>query len=267
MTYIGQKDYGLEASLGLIEGVDTVNKFGEALDCDAGVPTDIWDGANTSGGGAVGTKIWAPPTAPRIHQLTSSNGNDSIAGTGARTVEVFYLPAWTSTEVSIVVDMNGTTDVALPSMVMINRMKVLTWGVTGLNAGNITATADVDGTVTSAILIGNNQTQQCIYGVPSSQKLRVQRFLSVIVKGTGNTQRADGEVLMMTDPATNTANNTAWTNKENFLLAEGNNPWVHDYGSIFKKFDGPCIVKIQVTTNSNNTKAIGAFDAYLVDNS
>jgi len=266
MTFIGQKDYGLEASLGLVDGVTTINKFGEALDCDSGDPTDIWDGANTSGGGAVGTKIWIPPTTARVHQLTSSNINDTLAGSGAQTVEVFYLPNWTSSEVSIMVDMNGTSDVALPSMVMINRMEVMTSGVNGLNAGDITATADTDGTVTSAILAGNNQTQQCILGVPSTQKLRVKKFISEIVKGTGSSQRADGVIYMMRDPATNTVDNTQWTNKESFLLSEGNNPWTHDYGDIPKKFDGGCIVKIQITSNSNGTKAIGGFDAYLVDN-
>jgi len=260
MAYIGTKDFGLQVSLDLIDGYKTVNKFGETTDADSGVPTDIWDGAD----GSTSTDIWTPPTQARVHQLTSSSANDDTGGSGAITVKVDYLPDWDTAEATTTVTLNGTADVALPSLVMINRMKVLTWGANGLNAGDITATADTDGTVTSAILAGNNQTQQLIYGVPSIQKLRVNKFFAEIVKGTGTSQRGDAEVLMMRDPNTNVSDNTAWTNKENFLLVEGQNPWNHDYRNTPKKFDGPCIVKIQVTTNSNNCKVIGAFDAFLV---
>lgn len=245
-------------SLGLIDGFETVNKFGEAIDCDSGVPTDIHDGAD--GSASTGTDIWVPPTQSRIHNITSSNLNDTSAGSGAKTIRVFGLVDWDSAEVSEDIIMNGTSDVATSnSYVIIHRVQCLTWGADGMNQGDITATAQTDNTVTAAILTGNNQTQMCIYGVPSIQKLRVSKIYSEIVKSTGSTQRADGEVLVMIDPATNAANNTAWTNKQNFLLVEANNPWTHDYKEP-KKFDGPCIVKIQVTTNSNNTKCIGGFD-------
>lgn len=256
-------DSGLESSLGNVPGRDTVNKYGESVDCDSGVLTDLWDGAD----GVTSTDIWTPPTEARVHQLKSISALDiDTTGTGARTVRIDYLPNWDTKEATIIVALNGVTNVALPPLVMINRMECLTWGTGGLNAGVITATADIDTTVTSAILAGNNQTQQAIYGIPSTQKLRVSKFFTYITKGAGTTRRADGNVLFMRDPNVNAINNTAWTNKENFDSLETETPWEHDYGDIPKKFSGPGILKFQVISNTNNTKVVGGFDATLTNN-
>ena len=269
MVPVLMTDFGLAVSLGLVPGYSKVNKFGESVDCDSGDPTDIWDGAD----GATSTAIWVPPKAARIHTIVSGSDTDSDSGgtnpqaAGARTLRVDYLADWDTGEASETVILDGTQGVAMNNAcVMINRMEVMTWGANGKNAGVLTATAATDATITSAISAGNNQTQQMIYGVPSTKKLRIARLLAEIVKSTGATQRADAEFLAMRDPATNVVSNTAWTNKENFLIVEANNPWMHPYGPIYKSCNGPCIVKIQVTSNSNGSKAIGAMDAYLVDN-
>lgn len=263
------RDFGLESSLNKITGYKTVNKFGETINADNGVATDVWDGAD----GSTATAIWVPPTQARIHTIVSTSNLDSDTGganpqsTGARTIRVDYLADWDTAEASETVVLDGTTGVAMGNAaVMINRMEVLTWGSGGLNVGVITATAATDATITAAVLAGSNQTQMCIYGLPSTQKLRVKKFYASIVKGTGITQRADGEVLFMRDPATNASGNNAWTNKENFLLVEGQAPWKHEYNSVPKKFDGACIIKIQVTANANDIKCIAAFDAFLMNN-
>jgi len=257
-----QKPFDLAVAEGSVSGYSKVNKFGEAIDCDSGVKTDIWDGAN----GSLSTDIWSPPTQARTHQITSTSTNDTSAGTGARTIKVYGLTDWDTAEVNETITMNGTSNVATANnYVIIHRMKAVTWGSSGVNEDDITATADTDSTITAAILTGQNQTQMMIYGIPSTQSLQVKQFLAEIVKGTGSSQRADGEILWMPDPATNVVDNTAWTNKENFLLVEANNPWKHTY-ELPKSFSGAGIIKIQVTSNSNGTKAIGAMDAYVVDN-
>ena len=267
-----ERDFGLEVSLDKISGYATVNKFGEALDCDSGIATDVWDGAD----GSTSTDIWVPPTAARVHAIVSTSDVDSdtggsvAQGAGVRTIRLYGLTDWDTAESSEIVVMDGTTAVnTASSYVIIHRMKALTWGANGVNTGVITATAATDGTVTAAITTEashKNQTQMLIYGVPSTQKLRVKKFMASLVKSTGSTQRGDGEVLTMRDPGTNAGDNTAWTNKENFLLVEAALPWTHDYKNIPKKFNGPCIVKIQVTANSNDCKVIAAMDAFLVDN-
>ena len=268
MTYIPGRDFALEASLGNREGYATVNKFGEAIDCDSGIPTDVWDGAD----GTTSTDIWVPPTVARIHSIVSTSDVDSDTGgavgqgAGLRTVKVYGLTDWDTAESSETVVMDGTdgTDTT-SSYVIIHRIVGLTWGANGVNTGVITAVAATDATVTAAILAGQNQTQMCILGIPSTQRLRITGVCASIVKGTGTTARADGEMLMMTDPATSVGDNTAWTNKENFLLVEGQNPWEHRY-SVPKACAGPCIMKIQVTSNTNGTKCVGVFDGYIVDN-
>jgi len=85
------------------------------------------------------------------------------------------------------------------------------------------------------------------------------------VTGAGGTTRMTGELLEMTDPATNASSNTAWTNKENFTQSESVVPWVEFYDPP-KACDGPCIVKIQVSCASNNNSVIATFDAFIVDN-
>lgn len=212
---------------------------------------------------SIPTYIWIPPTAASVHNLASTSVKDDSAGAGVRTVKIHYLPDWDSAETTITLTMSGTSNVSTPSLVMINRMEALTWGAEGVSGGNITATSSLEGTVTSVIMIGQNQTKQFIYGVPSTQKLRVTKFFASLSNSVGGSQSGDGQILTMIDPATNATNNTAWISREDFLLVEENNPWAQEYGAVPKKFDGPCIVKAQVTTNSNNSKCIGSFDAFL----
>jgi len=263
MTYITNTLSDLEIARGKREGYATVNKFGEALDCDSGVDTDIWDGAD----GLTSTDIWVPPTAARIHTIVSTSANDAAAGTGMRTVRVCYLPDWDTKEETEDVTMNGVTGVLMVNeAVIIHRMEALTWGTSGVNEGTVTATAAVDGTITAAIQPSSNQTQMCIYGIPSVCGLFVYRFLCEIVKSS-LTIKGEGKILSMRDPATNVVNNTAWTNKENFSVDSSKPPWEHEYLNAPKKFFGPGILKLQINTNSNNSKITAAFDAHLVDNS
>jgi len=251
------RDFGIEVAMGRIPGFAKVNKFGEGIDCDSGVLTDIWDGAN----GTLSTDIWVPPTQARIHAIASSSGNDAALGTGMRTVKVYGLTSWDAKETSEMVTIgNNTTN----AYVIIHRIKGVTWGTDGVNAGNITATAATDGTITAAILTGQNQTQMMIYGWSSLQTLQVKLLFAEIVKSTGVTIRASGEIRYMSDPATNVVDNTAWTNKENFQLTAGNNPWQHRYDPP-KSFDGPGIIKFQVTASANDSVAVAAMDAYLAD--
>ncbi len=258
MSFFGTHDFALEVSLDKVTGYKSLNKFGMATDADSASATDIWDAAF-----AGGVKIWIPPTAARVHSIVSASGNDTLLGTGMQTIRVYYLADWTTAETSVDLDMAGAGGVNTPACVMINRMHAIDLGTGGVNAGLITATAAVDGTVTSAIRAGQNQTQQAIYGIPSVEKFRMERARCDIVAGLGATADLDGTILFMRDPATNVANNTAWTVKENFAVVESTLPWIAEYRPP-KKFDGPGIVKIQVTTNTNNSDVIGRFDGYLV---
>jgi len=100
--------------------------------------------------------------------IASSSANDTVAGTGARTIVVTGISAGAITSETVI--LNGTSNVLTTnSYEMIHRMKVLTAGSGGANAGKISATAATAGTVQGCIIAGENQSLQCIYKVPDGK--------------------------------------------------------------------------------------------------
>lgn len=157
---INNDDYFHRVAAGLIPGVSHINKFGSNPDVDtSSTPEAIWD----VGG------LYVPPTIGRIHDIVSTNTNDTSAGTGARTVRVTGLDA-SFNEQTEDVTMNGTTNVATANTYSrIFRMNVLTAGSNGTNFGQIDATAQTDGTITARIRLGNGTTLMAIYTIPSGK--------------------------------------------------------------------------------------------------
>lgn len=259
MTYLGTTLFPLRAALGLVPGCRTVNKFGEAPDCDSGVPTDIWDAAD----GATSTAVWVAPTQARIHNIASSSASDdgSPVGTGMRTIRIYGLTDWDTAEVSEDVTLNGTTNVATSnSYVIIHRMEGLTFGTGKTNAGIITATAQTDATITAAIQVGMGQTLMLIYGVPSTQRIAIKTLKCAALR-SASAVKGNGILLvkLRADQA-----NTGFVVKEKVQFSD-TVPSTHDYMPP-KLFAGPCIVKLQVTTTLANTVVVGTFDAFVVDN-
>lgn len=262
------QEFLLEVAKGNVAGHYAVNKFGRNIEVDAAVTADIWDGGHTLASGGT-SLIWVAPTQARVHQLvsTSTDDNGDPAGVGARTVEVFYLTDWDTKETSIVKTMNGTTNVALPSLVMINRMKVLTKGVTSSNVGIITATADTDGTVTSRINVGKGQTQQTVFGFPSTQKLYIYGVYAYANKAGGAAGLADVDLLLNPEPSDEILN---------FIIkhpglglqtvgTSGSSVPFHVPKSIFGG-NGGGLVKMQALSDSANMDISSGFSGLLIDN-
>lgn len=260
MTYLGTRNFPLEVALGKVAGYLPLNKFGEAPDCDSGIPTDIWDGAD---GVPTGTDIWIPPTQARIHDIVSSDVNDdgSPVGTGMRTLRVYGLTGWGTAQVSEDVTLNGTTAVPTANAyVIIHRMEGLTFGTGETNAGIIKATAQTDATVTAAIQASMGQTLMLIYGVPSTQRVAIKKIKCAALRSTAAV-KVNGSLLvkLRADQA-----DSAFVTKEKIQFSDLASS-THDYTPP-KIFDGPCIVKIQVKTNLSNTVIAGTFDGLVVDN-
>ena len=252
-TYPDQKkNFGLEVALGNVSGYSKVNKFGKATDCDSGIPTDVWDGAD----GATSTDIWIAPTQARTHLIASTSGNDAAAGTGMQTMQVYGLADWDSAETSEIVSVGDTT----AAYVIIHRIKGLTFGTTGSNEGIITATATTDATITAAIQIGVGQTLMIIYGVPSTQTLQIKKVSSGILRAV-TAVTADLTLFAKENADQATA---GFIVKEEYILTSS--VPVEEAYDPPKSFTGPCIVKLQVITGSNNSQVTGSFDAYVVDN-
>jgi hypothetical protein len=243
--------------LGLVlkrfDGLRGVVKFGHAPDGIQTSPTDVWDRADA----AVTQQIWLPPTAPRIHQLSSTDANDTAAGSGAQMVRVWGLPDWDSAETFQDIPMNGQGDAPTTPLVMINRQVVLG---PNSNQGTITATADADGTITSVILPANGQTQQAIYGWPRGKTLAVLDFYGAVIRSAA---AVNVEVDLLYAPTPDTG---AWYRQVHHdgLESTGTSAHPHEFG-LPKLLEGPGILKLQCLATQLDTNVGAGFDAILVD--
>jgi len=249
-------NFALDVSLGKIPGVAQIYKFGKALDADSGVPTDIWDGANAT----TSQPIWIRPTAARTHDIVSTSVADAAAGTGLRTIMVFGLTDWDTAEVSETITLNGTTNVpTVNPFVIIHRMLGVTAGSGGVNAGDISATAQVDSTLTALMLTGEGQTQMAILGVPSIQTLAAVFFSAAIIGITVATADIQAVIEIGTggsEPAEILA--TVFSMSESSGWNQAFEPYPLQ--------KGPAVVKLRAVSNVNNASVSAAFCAYLATN-
>lgn len=242
-------NYALEVGKGNISGTSGVNKFGRNTDVDTSAE-DIWDGGGT----------WTAPTASRTHDIVSTDTNDTSAGTGARTVEIQGLDANWALQTETVT-MNGTSNVATASTYRrIFRMKVLTAGSGGANAGTITATAQTDSTVTAQMSIGNNQTLMAIYTVPASKTAYMTQLYASINRAVSTTE---ADIFLWVRDAETPG---PWQLKHvQSITTTGDSRLAKDfepYFSISEKSD----VRVAGVANDLNSDISAGFDLYLVDN-
>lgn len=96
-------------------------------------------------------------------------------------------------EVSGYIIMNGTTPIASTvTFKRLFRMEVLQAGSASKNLGDISATADIDGTATAIIRVGNNQTLMAIFTIPRG----VSGLLTSWWAGLANKQSAISTALI-----------------------------------------------------------------------
>lgn len=253
-------DPDLEIARGDLQRLKAVNQPGRSTNVDA-AKTDVWDGANATDD----IKIWVAPTTARIHQIASSSASDdgSPAGVGARTIEVAGLTSWDTKEVSEIITLNGLTNVpTVNSYVIIHRMKVLTKGPTSPNVGVITATADVDGTVTSQINAGIGRTQMAVYGVPSIQTAFVKSYYATVIKNAA-------AVRIMIELCVNPESDVellGFITEHSFGLDSGGSSDIQHFFDPPFKFPGPTIIKVQADSSAANSDVSAGFDMILADN-
>lgn len=265
------RDPQLTIARSLVTGMMSVNKFGRNIEIDSAAIADIWDGGHTVASGGV-SLIWVAPTQARIHAIVSTSLNDSDTGgvnpqsDGARTVRVFGLTDWDTAEVSEDIILDGTTSVNTSnSYVIIHRIRVLTKGnnATGPNVGVITATAATDATITAQIRAGQGQTQMAIYGIPSTQKAYIGRLYANANKAGGAAGLLDVSLLSNPEPQTEI---TSFLTKHTFgLQSTGTSALTIPYYSP-KVIEGPAIIKVQASSNTNDMDVSAGFDLVVIDN-
>lgn len=163
--------------LGVVSGYSMERKFGFA----PAIPT-------TTASVYPENDIYTYPAAATTMTVSSSDANDTSAGTGAQTVKVTGLNA-TYDEISETITMNGQTGVTTSlSYLRVHRMQAVTAGSGETNAGNIymgtgAITAGKPAVVHGEIIAGEGQTLQAIYCVPNAKTAYVvEASISV---GTG----------------------------------------------------------------------------------
>ena len=154
--------FELQVARGQVAYHEAVYKFGNNA-AVANVTETIWQ----QGG------LYSYLSAASVLKVSSSSANDTSAGTGARTVELFGLDG-DYNEINEVVTLNGQTAVnTTQSYLRINRMIVRSAGSGGYNAGVIYAGT---GTVTTGVPAniyatingdGTNQTLMALWTVPA----------------------------------------------------------------------------------------------------
>lgn len=253
-------DFYADIAAGNIPGHFSVNKFGAASSGIQTSRTDIWDRADAT----PTQQIWLAPTAARVHQIASTSVNDAAAGTGGQTMRVYGLTSWDTAEVSEDISLNGVTNVPTTnSYVIIHRMKLLTWGSGGTNAGIITATADTDTTITAQINIAWGQTEMAIYGIPSIQTAYMTKWRHSINKSSG--AAADATFYMVYNPNPDDLTTGFIVKDINGLQTDGITSQEFEYMPP-KVFEGPGILKIQSESSVNDLDGDSSFDMYLVNN-
>lgn len=234
--------------------VSSVNKFGRNPDIDTGSdPEDIWDGGG----------LWIAPTQARTHDIASSSANDTSAGTGMRTLRIEGLDSnWEEQTEDIT--LNGTSNVVTSNTyTRIFRMYGLTWGSGQQNAGDITATAQTDGTVTAQISTGNNQSLMAIYTVPANRTAYMVLWYGSINR-QGGTGGAMADIQILTRSADQS--NAGWRVKHfSGLAVDGTSNYLHKYEPPKKLTEKTDILVRCLEVTDNNTDVSAGFDLVIVN--
>jgi hypothetical protein len=248
MAYTPNSDFYLDIARGAgPAGWLGVNKFGRNQDVDAA--EDIWG----TGGN------WVAPTAARVHAIVSNDANDTSAGTGARTVYVEGLNG-SYAATSETVTMNGLASVnTANSYVIIHRMYVATAGTGEINAGNITATAAVDATVSITIIAGMGQTTFGIYQVPAGYTAYVLDWDTSFQNANAN---STADVAFFVKPF-----GGAWNLKSEVGLSNaGDSMHTYEWRPRLKVLE-KSIIKVRCTGVANaNADIQTSFDLVLIPN-
>lgn len=240
--------FGLEVAKGNIDGLSFIHKFGRNPDIDAGTDEDVWDMG--------GTYSW--PTSALTLTLNSTNANDTVAGTGARTIRIFGLDSsWDEQTEDIT--MNGTTGVnTINTYRRIYRIYVLTAGSNETNIGRLEAANG--GTVYAAIGGNVGQTLMAIYSIPNAKTGYLQDLYWDIVPAGGAAANLEGEIHVHVRP-----DGGAWRTIAQFGVStkSGLNTYIW---RVPLPLDAKTDIRIGLSANDNNIEVNAGFSILLEDN-
>ena len=240
-------DFFLAVSKGDFTGYTKVSKFGRNPNVKSADYETIWDGSN----------FYPWPTAAETLNVTSSDTNDTSAGTGARTVEIEGLDTNWAVQTETV-SMNGTANVTTTSSFLrVYRARVVTAGSTGANAGTITMTNTTSSNVIGQISVDNSgfgQSLMACYTIPAGKTGYIISLNASSSKDNEHTFR-----LLARD---NTVTDAAWNTKE-LMNARGGFNEFKKYG--INKYTEKTDLDFQAIASAASA-ASGGFELILIDN-
>ena len=202
--------FELQVAQGQIAYHEHIYKFGQNSVVGDSVET-IWQ----QGG------LYSYPPSATTMTVSSSNTNDTSAGTGARTVQILGLDG-DYNEISETITLNGQTAVTTTnSFLRVNRAIILTAGSGGANAGTIyvgtgTVTTGVPANVYTTINgDGTNQSLQAFWTVPANYNAYI--YQTNVSTGNSSNTPAVLKTLLVARP-----HGGVFNTKEVIVLTDGN---------------------------------------------
>ena len=211
ISKLGQTEpFHLQVAQGQIAYHEHIYKFGQNAVVGNSVET-IWQ----QGG------LYSYPPSATTMTVSSSDTNDTSAGTGSRTVQISGLDG-SYNEVSETITMNGQTAVTTSnSYLRVNRALILTAGSGGANAGIVyvgtgTVTSGVPANVYTTINgDGTNQSLQAFWTVPANYNAYIHQ--TNISTGNSSNTPAVLKTLLVARP-----HGGVFNTKEIIVLTDGN---------------------------------------------
>jgi len=243
-NYIWDEAWELNVSRGKVRGAYHIIKFGENLDVDGSMET-IWD----AGG------LYTYLTSAGVLTVTSTDGDDAAAGTGARTVTVEGLDA-NYNQVSETLTVGGGAGSV--EFFRVFRAFVATSGTSETNEGTIsiaqgaTTLAQIR-TVGSPTKTGLGQTFMSIYTVPAG-------YTGYIYQLDVSTAKADGDVFLMKRGVND---NGTWRAQD---VMHTNNNDIERVYTFPLKIEEKTDIEVRALSPTNNMKCAATFCVLLVQN-
>jgi hypothetical protein len=220
----------------------------------------VLNASNTTA--AIRRTTYTEQTTNFTGSIASASANDTSAGTGARTVRIFWVNATGTTKGTEDVTLNGTTGVNLVTTTkcFIEKIEVLTAGSTGSNVGIISLYTGVNktGTVVGTIAATNNTTFWAHHYILSGEVCNV----TGIYHGNNSTVAGGNSVAVLREKDLSNPDNVERQVSDFVGVAGAANPFNRIYGSVIQ-VPGPARLAMYVTTSSSASITYrGSFDSY-----
>lgn len=242
-----------------VQGITTINKFGEAVNGVQTSATDIWDRADET----PTQQIWTHPTTTGALTIVSTDARDTSDGGGARTLRISGIQTWDSLRSSEDIVMNGTTGTTtLNTWQCVDRVEVLTsGGLSSPNAGAIQVLGNNG--VMAQVAADAGQTQMAIFCLGSLQKAYLTQWSGSVNKASASGAHITFSLLVNAEPDVSTS--TYNVKDIRGLQSTGNSSTVWGKQP-YQVFTGPFVMKVQGVASANDIDATAGFGLIIEEN-